>query len=279
MNGHRENFESTLVTNPMDVETLYGEQDLAATSLFSGGFINFGYWKGLRIGSKISKKTRALSSQRLYEKIFDLLAVNKEDTVLEIGCGLGNGCILLNKTCAPSYIIGIDASKAQIRRANEYHKASLLGSEDTIKFGVSKAENLQIAENSITKAFSLEALQHFSSPDRFLKSLFKILKTNGKLVISTFFFRSDPPISFFDSFPNFSNGVDKVVKLQTFCSKLEKYGFKNIRTRSIGKHVWSGFDRWVSQTEYKATWDRYWIQAYQQGLLDYYIIEAEKTES
>lgn len=265
-----------VITEFTDVETLYGKQNLADWELFAGGFINFGYWKNLKFSSKISEKTRILSSQRLYEKVFDLLAINNLDKVLEIGSGLGNGCVLLHKTYHPKYVIGIDASYEQIQRTIKKHEKYLKDHIDDVKFFISEAENIQIPSGSITKAFSVEAMQHFKSPDCFLESVFNVLKSQGKLLVTTFFFRSDPPRGFMDLFPNFASGVDKIIKLDEFSKKLEMSGFKYIKSQSIGKYVWEGFDRWISQTEYKDTWDKNWIHAYREGLIDYYIFEAEK---
>ena len=59
---------------------------------------------------------------------------------------------------------------------------------------------------------------------------------------------------------------------------LEDAGFKNIAIESIGQHVWVGFDQWISQSELNDTWNRNWLKAYQEHLLDYYEITAEKLE-
>lgn len=59
---------------------------------------------------------------------------------------------------------------------------------------------------------------------------------------------------------------------------LDKVGFKNIKIESIGKNVWHGFDKWISQqSEFKNTWNRNWYKAYQNNLIDYYEITAEKA--
>lgn len=267
---------SAVIIESPGVETLYGDMDFGATELFAGGFINFGYWENLKIDRKISVKKRALSSKNLYEKVLDCLKINEKDTILEVGCGLGNGCVLLHSQYHPKYVVGIDASDAQIQRAKKTHKKYLYESRDSIRFIVAKAENIPIPANSITKAFSVEALQHFESLDDSLASISKSLKTDGKFVVTTFFFKSNPTKEFFDLFPNFTSGTDKVIKRSDFLKKLKNHGFIDIQSWSIGKHVWDGFDKWISQTAYKETWDRNWIQAYKDGILDYYIFEARK---
>lgn len=268
-----------LVTDLTTVENLYGDQNLAATSLFAGGFINFGYWKYLKINPQISLTTRALSSKRLYDKIFEYLSINITDSLLEVGCGLGNGCILAHQKHKPKYVIGIDASFPQIQRATERHKNYLKKTRDSLIFMVDSAENFKLPPNSISKVFSVEALQHFQSTRDFLNTVFKTLKSEGQLVVTTFFLKSAPPPNFLDLFPNFANGVDKLIKLNEFKKELIENGFIDIQSESIGSHVWQGFDKWISQTEYRDTWDKNWLEAYKAGILDYYIFTAKKPKT
>ncbi len=270
------NKTENLITELTDVNTLYSKQNLAGASLFAGGFINFGYWKGIETKPKISLKNRALSSKQMYKLICRRLAIRKNDSVLEIGCGLGNGCVMLHKIYNPKYVIGIDATNKQIQRALKKHKPYIDSHRDSIKFFRSNAESIQISPGTISKCFSVEALQHFESIDSFLSSVFSVLKSRGKLVVTTFFFKVSPPVKFFDQFPNFASGVDKIVKTEDFSQKLKAHGFKGIKCRSIGKFVWNAFDRWIAQTEYRDTWDKNWIKAYKEGILDYYVFEMYK---
>ncbi len=275
MKALTENSVIDLTENLTSIESLYGEQDLASSVLFAGGFINFGYWKNIKYKVKISYKTRALSSQRLYEAIFQALNLGKDDKIAEIGCGLGNGCVLLQKKYHPKFIVGIDSSPHQIERAIQKHKLFLLENAD-VKFVQAPAEDLPLKANSLTKVYSIEALQHFRSVPAFLESVFDVLRPNGKLIISTFFFLTPPDPEFFKMFPNFACGIDKVILIDKFVKMLKLVGFNNIRVQSIGKYVWQGFDKWINQTEFRDTWDRNWLTAYENGILDYFIIEAEK---
>lgn len=267
------------VVDLTSVKDLYGKQNLAATTLFRGGYINFGYWNGLQIDRPISHKTRICSSKKLYEKVFDFLKVNRSDAVLEIGCGLGNGCLTLHKEYKPKFVLGMDSSPEQIHRATKRHKNYLKAHKDSVRFFVANAESIQSHPESVSKVFSVEALQHFESYDKFVSSTFRVLKQGGKLVVTTFFFCTTPSNKLLSLFPNFSLGVDKVIKLQDFLKSLKRHGFTNIKAKSIGMHVWPGFDKWISQTEYKDTWDKNWIIGYRSGVIDYYIITAEKPFS
>jgi hypothetical protein len=70
------------------------------------------------------------------------------------------------------------------------------------------------------------------------------------------------------------DGIDKAPSITTFKEILERNGFTNITVESIGKNVWQGFDAWTAQGDLKDSWTRNWYKAYQQGLIDYYLVTA-----
>ena len=45
---------------------MYGPQDLSSLPLFAGGFINFGYWRGIPLDGELSVEQRISSQQQLY---------------------------------------------------------------------------------------------------------------------------------------------------------------------------------------------------------------------
>jgi hypothetical protein len=72
------------------------------------------------------------------------------------------------------------------------------------------------------------------------------------------------------------NGIDVVFTIDSFRDDLLKAGFADVHVDSIGEHVWCGFDAWMEQTEFKDSWGRNWLKAYQRGLMDYYLVTADK---
>lgn len=53
-------------------------------------------------------------------------------------------------------------------------------------------------------------------------------------------------------------------------------GFSGVAATSIGAHVWRTFDRWIAQTEYRDSWGRNWIPLVERGLVDYYLVTAQR---
>ncbi len=101
------------------IENAYGFHpgnwgDLA---IFQGDYINFGYWKDILGGEKITVQDRVRSSAALYGYVINNLHVSIGDTVLELGCGRAVGILDAVEYMDASKIIGIDFSRAQIERA------------------------------------------------------------------------------------------------------------------------------------------------------------------
>ena len=96
------------------LEAMYGEEDLSQHPMFQGGFINFGYWKGLQ--KPWDSEKRARSSAQLYELAFGGLKLGSNDAVLEVGCGRGLGLKALRERFPEANLVGVDGSPAQVDR-------------------------------------------------------------------------------------------------------------------------------------------------------------------
>ena len=118
----------------------------------------------------------------------------------------------------------------------------------------------------------------FESLERFAKEAHRVLKPGGKLAVASFFGTSEKSHSSLSTMiPTIKDEIDKATPVYQFEKTLKKNGFKNIKIESIGKNVWYGFDQWTAQGDLKDSWTRNWYKGYQKGLLDYYLITAEKS--
>lgn len=274
-------YSKDVIVNGSRVERslrdMYEEDDLGACCLFSGDFINFGYWQGLsQSDDSLTEENRAESSKALYRLVGKAIGISSKDNVLEVGCGKGAGASLILEEFNPQTIKGIDFSDAQIKRAQKVNPRSM--KNDRLSFQCAAAEKIPFRSFTFDKVLSVEAAQHFENLDGFFNEAYRILKPNGKIGVAAFFATSSQsfkPVS--SMIQTVHDGIDKMYPIQEIRKSLEHIGYKNIKIESIGAHVWPSFDKWVAQTDLKDSWTRNWYKAFQQNLVDYYMITAEKS--
>jgi O-antigen biosynthesis protein len=104
--------------------------------------------------------------------------IQKDFLVLDAPCGTGFGCKILSKKS--KQIFGVDLSKEAINHSKKYFDSN------NITYIKTNCENMS---KKITKKFdiiiSFEGIEHFRNPKKFLVECKKMLKENGKLIIST----------------------------------------------------------------------------------------------
>jgi len=69
-------------------------------------------------------------------------------------------------------------------------------------------------------------------------------------------------------------GIDQLAPIQTMLEALAIAGYKNIHHESIGKHVFEGYERWITQINTQTPWSHNIYQSYRKGYIDYYVITA-----
>jgi 2-polyprenyl-3-methyl-5-hydroxy-6-metoxy-1,4-benzoquinol methylase len=96
--------------------------------------------------------------------------------VLDVGCGDGFHLNLLRKYGNKTWTLeGIDMDERAIKMAV---KSGLNVYKGTL-------ETINLNENTYDLAFTIQTIEHVEKPDEFLKSIFKLLKPGGRLVIVT----------------------------------------------------------------------------------------------
>jgi ubiquinone/menaquinone biosynthesis C-methylase UbiE len=104
----------------------------------------------------------------------------KGKVVLDIASGEGYGSAILAKSA--DKVFGIDVDAEVVKYARE--KYSGVGN---IEFLIGRAENIPLPDHSIDIVVSYETIEHLDQPtqEKFLQEVKRILKKDGKLVIST----------------------------------------------------------------------------------------------
>lgn len=233
------------------------------------GCINYGYWE--KVPNKITKKERLESQLQLYRKLFHFIDLNKKDSqkILEIGCGRGHGIYLLHQNGQQAY--GIDLVQEQIGTCQKNYP--LL--KDYFRQG--SASQTKFEAQSFDRIISLEAAQHFDSFKDFAQESYRILKSQGKIALSTFFFpNSNARIEIQSIIPKGVEGTHHAITIEKAKFDLMEAGFINIQILPIGNKVFKGFSNWAAQEMTIPNHTPLWIDAYHKNLIDYYMIKGEK---
>lgn len=275
-----------MYSNSSDILNLWMEK-LFPTK--NQGCINFGYWKNIK--KPLTKKKRIESQKKLYFELFDRFEPDCK-TVLEVGCGRGHGVAwLIERGYEAS---GIDVLPSQIEKSKITYPFL------SARYQVGKAEQLPFNDCSFDCICSLEAAQHFSSFRKFCQESFRVLKSNGKLVVSTYFLNDE---KFFNDLekiiPNNLEGFHNALSVSNAIKIMEMSGFRvHNPPCSIGNEVFPLYSYWQKRqlgntplaalSKERKQWAEYytgggqashpWYQAFKKGWIDYYILEGKKFD-
>lgn len=134
-----------------------------------------------------SYKDMMMIKKTYFPKVIESVALNKNTHILDIGCAFG----YFLKCCDEfgCETDGIDISSYAIEQAKKETKAKL--KVHNLNDGISVYK-----DDSFDVITMFDVIEHLESPYNALKEIYRILKANGKLIITT---------------PNL-NAIDKLVK-------------------------------------------------------------------
>jgi ubiquinone/menaquinone biosynthesis C-methylase UbiE len=152
---------------------------LSNTGFVPGGFSNLDAFgeasQYVRYLEHTAARLRNLSRAR-----YELLNLHPGDSVLDVGCGLGEDSRELAPLVSPrGKVVGIDSSAAMIAQARK-------GSQKfgrALRFAVGDAHNLKFAEAAFTACWSERVLQHLSDPARAISEMVRVTKPGGRIVL------------------------------------------------------------------------------------------------
>lgn len=254
----------------------YDENIEDIQAVCTDGFLNNGYWKNVDLTGQISSEGRSRSEKDLYRNLLDALEIDSEDSVIEIGCGHGRGAATVFREYAPSELRAIDVLPVQIGRAQEKNEQLIAQSNGKLSYVVGSAINIPYSDNSFTKVYSVEAVQHVLELDRFAAEISRVSRRPARVGITAAFAPSEE-VTVEDWFgpQGMDTGPCYAHTTKALVDALAQAGFTNFIEESIGEHVFYGFDVWLKQTGYNATGQHNWLDLYNDGLVDYRLIVAD----
>lgn len=168
----------------------------------------------------------------LYSHLLQLIDLNKNDNLLDIGCGLGHGPYVYNRYYDLNNITAIDLHKDNIKFAIDNFKG--------VKYLIGDATNLPFKDNSFDIITSVETLHCYRYTDHFYKEAYRVLKNNGHLLVTDIYvpYKDDNIVEDYFNRSGFwikeKINITKQVLLANIKSK-ETFAkrFKNINDKSI----------------------------------------------
>jgi ubiquinone/menaquinone biosynthesis C-methylase UbiE len=119
---------------------------------------------------------------RLHQTILSKIKNINDSTIIDVGAGNGWAAKELIAKCGK--FISIDISEKNLRTINSIINQSNINRNNFFAIQAD-AMNMPFANNSIDYIISSEVIEHLPEPKKFIDEMYRMLKPNGKIIIST----------------------------------------------------------------------------------------------
>lgn len=148
------------------------------------------------------------------------------ETVLDLGSGGGIDVFLAAEIVGETgKAIGVDMTPEMIEKANENARR---GNYKNVEFRLGEIENLPVDDESIDVIISNCVIN--LSPDKLatFKEAFRVLKQNGRMLISDIVTEGELPLRIRQSFDAWADCVAGALERNEYLNTIKKVGFRDI---------------------------------------------------
>lgn len=125
--------------------------------------------------------------------VVDLLDVQLDDRVVDIGCGPGVAVAAAAARAPRGVVVGVDGSAAMVRQARRRNRSAVR--EGRVEIREADAARLPFPDAQFTEAASVNSLQFWPSPQAGLQDLYRVLEPGGRAAVVLMARSDDPPPS------------------------------------------------------------------------------------
>lgn len=179
---------------------------------------------GSLVGRLMATKNRSMN-----QAVVELLDVQPNETVLEIGFGPGTAIQELIKTTKATRIAGVDPSTLMLSQASRRNRRGIQTGQ--VDLQLRSASQIPFDEETFNKVFAVNSFHHWPDPIGGLNEVLRVLKNKGQLILGL---RAALPQKRMFSAPGFTEQQIEEAK-----QRLQTAGFSEIRRveREAGRKI------------------------------------------
>ncbi len=153
-------------------------------------------------------------------------SIHSNEVILDVGAGSGYFSLAIAKMLSTGKVICLDLSEEMLNRLER--KAEKEGIKDKIQILKRGASSSGLKDESVDLVVSNFALHEFSSPETVLMEMIRVLKPNGRVIITDLL--SNSWLGKMEVVSADAHGPYSVDELKAFFTK---YGLKDVKVSSI----------------------------------------------
>lgn len=123
----------------------------------------------------------ARMNQKCAAWVIDLLEVQPNDRILEVGFGPGVGIELLAKSAPEGYVAGVDPSKEMVDQAIARNAKAINSGLVDLRSG--SAESLPFEDNTFNKALAINSMQVWRDAAAGLREIRRVMTPGGRMAL------------------------------------------------------------------------------------------------
>lgn len=170
-----------------------------------------------------------------------LADLKQGETVLDLGSGAGIDVFLsANKVGENGHVIGVDMTEEMIKKAEKLAKEN---GYKNVEFRLGEIENLPVKDNTVDVIISNCVIN--LSPDKLqtFKEAFRVLKPDGRLMVSDLVTEGVLPDDIKKSFDAWSGCIAGALEKNIYLETIKKAGFRNVEIVSQNRYTEKEIDK------------------------------------
>ncbi|MDI9646132.1 MAG: methyltransferase domain-containing protein [Archaeoglobales archaeon] len=114
-------------------------------------------------------------AEEMREKVVEMAEIDKNDLILEVGCGTGYTTAGIALKVPQENIVALDITPQQVEKAQRKLKK--------VNYFLADAENLPFKDKVFDASISAGSIEYWPNPEKGIKEMARVTKSGGKVVI------------------------------------------------------------------------------------------------